>query len=222
MHLYLLALILLLPQTVAWAATSISYGLGLKKTYISTLGVTIDDGLLVQPSVTYTNENGVYGYLWFNLPADTENEHNSYEFEPSIGFNWRVDDMLFDTSFILFDFENPDVFDFNNDVLGTRFRMDKSPFYIETIHYSSHNNRDGLIGIIGAEHTINDQFSLSYNLAKSKGPLHFEDMTFSKVKATYKVSGYPLTLFIERLFIFERQADEFREETTSFGLLISY
>ncbi len=193
--------------------------LSFKTKYLGKLGTTVDDNNVLQPYMEVRHKNGLYAYLWLNLPLKEGNPRRSLEIEPSVGYRTTMGNWTWDTSLTLFDIQNPRVLDFDGDILSPKIKLSNSFFHAEILYYAADGARDGWLAGVGLKHRWGSAISLFAEINYVDGPFHFEPILYSKFKALLAIDNLATDLFVEVVQILrEESANEPRQDQVALGL----
>lgn len=193
--------------------------LSLKTMYLGKLATAVDDNNVLQPYVEINHKNGFYAYLWLNVPLKEGNPRRSLEVEPSVGYRRLLAEWTWETSLTLFDMQNPDVLDFEDDILSPKIKLNNRFFYAEALYYAADGGRDGWLAGVGTTHKLCGTVFLSANINYVDGPLHFEPIWYAKVKALVAFDAIPVEIFVEMQELIDQDsATDPREDQVAFGL----
>ncbi|MBL4670804.1 MAG: hypothetical protein JKX81_00990 [Arenicella sp.] len=164
---------------------------------IGTIGTLADRSPVMQVYVNSVFDDKFYTSLWANIPLDSDNRSRSTEFDLSLGYIKKYNDYTLDFSVALFDIENPSIGDFENDILTTRFRVDKNNNYFEISHYEGMSAENGWLAAIGNTVKVSDALILYSNLSYTSEPFNFGTVAFVHSKLAYSPVNNGMVYFAE-------------------------
>ncbi len=164
---------------------------------IGTIGTLADRNPVMQVYINSTFDNRIYTSLWANIPLDPSNESRSTEFDFSVGYVFQSGDYKYDFSLALFDLQNPSIGDFDNDIITTKFRVDRKNVHFEISHYEGINAQNGWLTAVGYHHSFSERLSLSSTVSYTTGPFNFDAVAFFHTKMTYKFKTGKMAYFAE-------------------------
>jgi len=186
---------------------------------IGTIGTLADRNPVLQVYVNTILDNRYYASIWANIPLDPHNRSQSTEFDFSVGYVQQFNGYRLDYSVALFDLENPSIGDLDNDILTTRFRVDKGNKYFEVSHYEGINARDGWLAAMGYKFNLSENVSLSSNLSYTSGPFNFDRIAFIHSKLSYQRRKSSITYFAEFIDqVYRENPLDPRRSTLLFGI----
>jgi len=190
---------------------------------IGTIGTLADNNPVLQVYGATTFKSGFYTSLWANIPLDSDNKYRSTELDLAIGASKTYSGYTFDFSLAVFDIENPDFGDLNNDIVTTRFRVDKANNYFEMSFYEGMGARDGWLTAIGNSFSFNDSLSLSSSINYTSGPFTFKNVVFLKAMLHYTPRTHVISYFVEVTDqLYRQDPDDPRKFVFLSGLRYSY
>jgi len=208
-----------------WLKTPVcelSGNVSLKTAYITADGFVADNDGVIQASITAGCEKGYYASAWVNAPLTDQNP--SDEIDWTIGKVSEVIGGELNTSVSIFDIKNPDLFDFEGDLISPSTTFTKNNFY-GTVdgYFAKGGNGYALEAGITGEANLGD-INVNYSVGPRyvNGPFNNPEITFIDSSVGISTKHIPnVSLGIQGMTVLDKQDSDSRHSAVSFGITYS-